>query len=34
MTMQDKRKLRLNHYLEEKYFSLENLLCYPLDSDF
>lgn len=34
MTMQDKRKHRLNHYLEEKYFSLENLLCYTLDSDY
>ena len=34
MTMQDKRKHRLNHYLEKKYFSLENVLCYPLDSDY
>ena len=34
MTMQDKRKHRLNHYLEEKYFSLENVLCYTLDSDY
>ena len=34
MTMQDKQKHRLNHYLEEKYFSLENVLCYPLDSDY
>ena len=34
MTMQDKSKRKLNHYLKKKYFSLENLLCYPLDSDY